>query len=208
MSRKEKEIRERASLDAILYRAIVCRVALCEGGSPYVVPLLYGYDGRALYLHSAWEGRKVALLRRNPRVCFEVDVDQVIVPDEDPCAWNLKYRSVIGFGRATFLERPEEKADGLDLILHHYGGSSCGYSEAALARVAVVRIEVESLTGKESGYAAHLGTEGEIGTPAAPPCPSSGEVPGVDALASRQHAARPSVPSRCRWMDVGRCLGS
>lgn len=152
MRRKEKEIRERTSLDAILERAIVCRVALCEEGNPYVVPLLFGYDGRALYLHSAGEGKKVDSLRQNPRVCFEVDVDQVIVPDENPCEWSLKYRSVIGFGKAAFVETPEEKADGLDLILHHYGGSSCGYPAAALERTAVIRVEIESMTGKESGY--------------------------------------------------------
>ena len=31
----------------------VCRLGLCDGGEPYVVPLCFGYDGEALYFHAA-----------------------------------------------------------------------------------------------------------------------------------------------------------
>ena len=60
-------------------------------------------------VHSAAHGRKLDLLRRNPHVCFEVDEDVAPVPHREACSVGMRFRSVIGTGRATFVEDVTEK---------------------------------------------------------------------------------------------------
>jgi len=153
MRRKEQEILDHAELEAILHRATVCRLGLAVGDAPYVVPVSFGYQEGCLYFHSAPEGKKIEMLRQNPRVCFEVDVDEELVRKGTPCAWSIRYRSVIGWGRAAFLATEEEKRRALDVIMVHYGGATPGnYTAKALREVAVIRVAIEEMTGKKSGY--------------------------------------------------------
>jgi nitroimidazol reductase NimA-like FMN-containing flavoprotein (pyridoxamine 5'-phosphate oxidase superfamily) len=152
MRRVEKEIKDRHTIEAILEQATVCRLGLCSHGLPYVVPLSFGYEDDRLYFHSAREGRKIEIIAENPSVCFEVDVDQEVVAGDTPCDWTTKYRSVIGWGRARLLEGAEEKKKALDVILGHYAHGPFEYAEAAVDKVAVIEVQVESLTGKQSGY--------------------------------------------------------
>jgi nitroimidazol reductase NimA-like FMN-containing flavoprotein (pyridoxamine 5'-phosphate oxidase superfamily) len=152
MRRKDKEIKDPAAIEALIRRARVCRLAMCEDNHPYVVPLCFGYKENTLYFHSASEGRKVDILKKNSGVCFEVDLDQELVQAPEACKWGMKYRSVIGFGKASFVEDPGEKKRALDLIMEHYGGRSFPYREASLGTILVVKVEIESMTGKQAGY--------------------------------------------------------
>jgi nitroimidazol reductase NimA-like FMN-containing flavoprotein (pyridoxamine 5'-phosphate oxidase superfamily) len=148
----KKIITDKSAIESIIRRALVCRIAMLDGGQPYVVPVCFGYEDNILYFHSSNEGRKLDMLSRNNAVCFEVDVDHEIVRGETACKWGMKYRSVIGFGRAFFAEGPEEKKKALDAIMAHYDGGPGEYSKATLRRTMVVRVEIESMTGKVSGY--------------------------------------------------------
>ena len=125
---------------------------MCDAGQPYVVPVSFGYADGALYFHSSAEGRKVDVLRKNNAVCVEFDVDQEITQAQSACQWGIKYRSVIGFGRAFFVETEGEKRRALDAIMAHYGGDSQDYPQATLKKTTVVRIEIQSATAKVSGY--------------------------------------------------------
>ena len=147
-----KTITDTATIESIIRSASVCRVGLCDEGQPYVVPVCFGYRDGALYFHSAPRGRKLDILRKNNAVCCEFDVDREIVPAADPCAWSVRYRSVVALGRASIVEDPEEKARALDAIVTHYGGEPCPYAEATLERTAVVEVSIESVTGKMSGF--------------------------------------------------------
>jgi nitroimidazol reductase NimA-like FMN-containing flavoprotein (pyridoxamine 5'-phosphate oxidase superfamily) len=62
----------RSEIDAFLHEELVGRIGCHAGGRTYVVPLIYAYDGQSVYAHSI-EGRKLAMMRANPDVCFEVD---------------------------------------------------------------------------------------------------------------------------------------
>jgi nitroimidazol reductase NimA-like FMN-containing flavoprotein (pyridoxamine 5'-phosphate oxidase superfamily) len=152
MRRKDREITDRAAIEAILRRAAVCRIGLVGEDGPYIVPMSLGYEAGRLYLHSAREGRKLDLIREDPRVCFEVDLDSEVVKAESPCGWSLRYRSVIGFGRAVLVEAPEEKRRGLEIILRHHGGDPSALPERSLDGVSLIRIEIREMTGKQSGY--------------------------------------------------------
>lgn len=109
MRRKDKQITDIKIIEEILAKADVCRIAMCDGGVPYLVPVNFGYRDRALYIHSAHEGRKMDILKKNDHVCFEVETDVEILEGDAACDWGTRYRSVIGSGRARFIEESTEK---------------------------------------------------------------------------------------------------
>jgi nitroimidazol reductase NimA-like FMN-containing flavoprotein (pyridoxamine 5'-phosphate oxidase superfamily) len=152
MRRKDKVIEELAEIEQIVERSLVCRLGLAEKNRPYIVPLSFGFKDSTLYFHSAPEGRKIELLRKNSKVCFEFDLDHEVVPDEEGCKWGMKYRSVIGFGKASIVEDIQEKKKGLDAIMEHYSDRIYDYPESAINNILVIKVEIESMTGKRSGY--------------------------------------------------------
>ena len=150
MRRREREIRDERQMRDILERGLVCRLGLSDGRYPYVVPMSFGIRDGRLYLHSAGEGKKIDLIRRNNRVCFEVDVNAQVAPGEAPCRWSMKYRSVIGFGTARILDDLEEKRAGLGAVMAHYGGPEGPFDGKSLERTCVIEIVIERMTGKQS----------------------------------------------------------
>jgi nitroimidazol reductase NimA-like FMN-containing flavoprotein (pyridoxamine 5'-phosphate oxidase superfamily) len=151
MRRKEKEITSLEEIEEIVKKAKVCRIGLVDGDEPYILPVCFGYEGKALYFHSAPEGRKIDLIRRNNRACFEIDTDVEIVSGEKPCGWTARYRSVIGTGRAVILEKNEEKRHGLGVIMRQYSPDISELHFEKLDSVSVVKIEIDRITGKKSG---------------------------------------------------------
>ncbi len=149
--RKDKEIRDLREIEEILGKALVCRIALCEGNRPYCVPMMYCYDRGVMYLHSAKEGKKLEVLRENNRICFEVEVDVEVVTEGKPCSWTFRYRSVVGRGKAYIVEDLNEKRKALECMVERV---SPGYryrsTDEELESVVVIRIEVEELSGKVS----------------------------------------------------------
>ena len=148
MRRSEREIKDRGVIDVIIRGSQVCRIGLAVDGEPYVVPVSFGYDGQCLYFHGAAEGKKMDMLRRNPRVCFEFDIVKQLVEADKACDWGMKYQSVIGFGTAEILENPQEKAAALAVIMRQYSPREFSFPPQAVDRVCVVKITIESLTGK------------------------------------------------------------
>ncbi len=152
MRKKEKEIADIDEIERIIEKAICCRIGLVDNDEPYIVPVCFGYERNTLYFHGALEGRKVELIKKNNKVCFEIDTDVEVVNAEEPCRWTMKYRSVIGVGRAYILESYEEKTHGLRLIMKQYSEGEFSFPKSKLDSVLVVRVNIESITGKQSGY--------------------------------------------------------
>jgi nitroimidazol reductase NimA-like FMN-containing flavoprotein (pyridoxamine 5'-phosphate oxidase superfamily) len=152
MRKREKEITDSTVIESIILRSTVCRLALSENDRPYIVPLCFGYKDNVLYFHSARKGKKVDILRKNKGVCFEFDTDHEIVSSESPCKWTMNYRSVIGHGKASLIHDPEAKRQAFDVIMHHYSEKVFDYSEAGLNNSLIIKVEIQSMTGKQSGY--------------------------------------------------------
>jgi len=150
--KKDKEITDIDKIEKIIKKAICCRIGLVDNDEPYIVPVCFGYERNALYFHGAPEGRKINLIKKNNKVCFEIDTDVEVVKGEKPCQWTMKYRSVIGAGKAYILESDEEKAHGLKLIMKQYTEGDFSFTKSELDSVLVGRIDIENITGKKSGY--------------------------------------------------------
>jgi nitroimidazol reductase NimA-like FMN-containing flavoprotein (pyridoxamine 5'-phosphate oxidase superfamily) len=152
MRRKDKKITDTEVIDDIIYRSTVCRLALSETNQPYIVPVCFGYKNRTLYVHSAREGKKVDIIRKNNNVCVEFDIDHELVKTDRACTWGMKYRSVICYGTASFVDDDHEKREALDVIMAHYATGSFEYNDQKLANSIIIKIEIEIMTGKQSGY--------------------------------------------------------
>ena len=150
MRRKDKEIADKSEIESIIRKSLVCRLGLADNGTPYIVPLCFGYKDNSLYFHSAKEGRKIEILKRNNEVCFEFDDNLEVQAGKAACDWGMKYRSVIGYGRASFVEDSEEKRKALDVIMAQYADGVFEYSEKVLGKALVIKVEIESMTGKKS----------------------------------------------------------
>ena len=150
MRRSEKEITDESAMEEIIHASLVCRLALSDGNQPYIVPLCFGYQNRTLYFHSAREGKKIDLLKKNNRTCFEFDVNSEIIEADKPCKWGMKYQSVIGFGKAVFVENIEEKKKALTIIMNHYSAQKFQFPDKATEKIAVIKIEIDKMTGKHS----------------------------------------------------------
>ncbi len=142
----------REKVEAFLKEAVVARLAMCADNKPYVVPVNFGIGDGVLYFHSGNKGTKVKILSENPFIAFEMDADVEVVRKDDACKWSMKYKSIVGTGKAIQVVDPEEKKKGLDLLMeHHAPGESFVYQEKMLTATNVYKIEIESLRYKESG---------------------------------------------------------
>ena len=148
MRRIDREIEGIKAIESIIRQAAVCHLGLCDEGAPYVVPLCFGYEDAHLYFHCAQEGRKLEILRKNNRVCFEMDIDQVLVRSEEPFRCSMKYRCVIGSGRARLIFDADEKRKALDIIMSHYAEGTFVYPQSAIDKVLVIRVDIEEMAAK------------------------------------------------------------
>ena len=61
---------------------------MMDGEWPYLLAMNFAYsyeDGQLIiYLHSAKEGKKLDLLRKDDHVCFEMDYDHEMIPASMP----------------------------------------------------------------------------------------------------------------------------
>lgn len=152
MRRLEREIKDPAEIEDILMKGKICHLGLNDGGLPYVVPLNYGYAERCLYIHSAPEGRKIDVLKRDSRVAFSVYIDDKLVEHDENCRWGMKYRCVMGEGRAAILTGEAEKEMCLGIIMRHHGSARPGFNAVEVGKVVIIKVGITGLTGKKAGY--------------------------------------------------------
>ena len=150
MRRSDRQISDPAELETILRSAQLCHLAMVDDGKPYVVTLNFGYADGALYFHSAPEGRKIDVIRKNPEVCFNVIRNYDLVTGEQACSWSAEYSSVTGTGKAEIVTNREGKEKGLKLLMGQYSKEEYDFTEKELDGVVIIRVEVETFMGKSS----------------------------------------------------------
>lgn len=150
MARAVRFFQDREEIEGVLRKTRVCRLALHDGEYPYVIPVVFGYREGRLIIHSAPSGKKIELIRSNPNVAFEMDTDIEMVIGKDVCSWGMRYRSVVGRGKARLVEDPRRKEELLRLMVAHSTGHEPETLPRGLAEVAVIEVSIEEMTGRES----------------------------------------------------------
>jgi uncharacterized protein len=149
MRRTDREITSRETIDQIIAAAGVCRLGLSNLDQPYIVPVSFGYDGKAIYFHTATEGRKIDYITANPRVCFEMEQDVRVIRDEQlACKWGQSFSSVIGFGTIHEITDQPGRMAAMNQVMQHYSGKEWEFDPETFAKVRLWRIFIEELTGK------------------------------------------------------------
>jgi nitroimidazol reductase NimA-like FMN-containing flavoprotein (pyridoxamine 5'-phosphate oxidase superfamily) len=144
-----------AQIEEVLHLQVVGRIGCHANGVTYVVPISYAYDGKYLYGHTD-EGMKVDIMRKNPDVCFQVDV----MPNM------ANWKSVIAWGKYEELTEGLERNKAIEILLHrtlpHISSKTVQFSphwpfpptDPGLIKGIVYRI----LVGKKSGRFENMDT--------------------------------------------------
>jgi nitroimidazol reductase NimA-like FMN-containing flavoprotein (pyridoxamine 5'-phosphate oxidase superfamily) len=154
MRRNDREITGMDEKLEIIDKNRICRLALSDDNQPYISPLNYGYSFEnntlTLYFHSAAEGKKLEIIKKNSRACFEIDCDGDLIEGEKPCSYGYAYKSIVGTGRIALANTADEKKDGLEKLMKHQTGKNGTYhfDEKMIDRVTVYKMTVTEFTGK------------------------------------------------------------
>ena len=152
MRKTNQEIRDRQILQEILQGAVICRIAMMDGDRPYILPVNYGYSDGCLFIHSAPEGKKIDLLRKNRQVCFEVEDRPEVIKGERACDWTTRYRSVVGYGEVEILTDEAGRRRGMKIIMAQHGAPDLiDFNQRNLDRMVILKLRITSMTGKKSG---------------------------------------------------------
>jgi nitroimidazol reductase NimA-like FMN-containing flavoprotein (pyridoxamine 5'-phosphate oxidase superfamily) len=136
-------------INNVLSSQVIGRLACTDGKRPYIVPVTYTYDGKFIYGQTN-EGQKLKMLRKNPTVCFEVDMMT------DMRHW----QSVLVYGKFIELKKKEsEKARDIlynrvlplmtSSTVHPYGHFETGkIDDSTRVKQVMYKIKIKKITGR------------------------------------------------------------
>ncbi len=152
LTKRELLVTDPDQIRHILDTGKVLHLGLAVNNEPYVVPMNYGYcleNGKlVLYLHSAVRGKKLDMIRANPRVFFEIDCDLMPFEGRVPCQYGLVYSSLMGRGTAVLVDDVEEKKQAMSILMKTQTGKDFTFEDRLVTIVSVIRIDVEEYTAK------------------------------------------------------------
>ncbi len=152
LRRKDRAVYDRSEIEAIIHKADVCRIAFADDNLPYIVAMNFGYRSGppdSLYFHCANTGRKIDLIKKNNVVCFQMDIDHELVPGNIACDYTMTFQSVVGYGRLYIVTDPNEKIEGLNILMGQYEEEKeWTYDQSMLKRTTVLRCDIDRLSAK------------------------------------------------------------
>jgi nitroimidazol reductase NimA-like FMN-containing flavoprotein (pyridoxamine 5'-phosphate oxidase superfamily) len=92
-------------IENVLKQEIIGHLGCHADDVTYIIPISYAYDGNYIYGHT-YEGKKIEMMRKNPKVCFQVDSMR------DMANW----KSVITWGIFEELPDAEGKTNALQQL--------------------------------------------------------------------------------------------
>jgi nitroimidazol reductase NimA-like FMN-containing flavoprotein (pyridoxamine 5'-phosphate oxidase superfamily) len=148
----DKVIADPAEMARIIASQKFLTLALCAEDRPYLVTLSHAFDAdrNCFYFHCSPTGRKLDVIRANPRVYGQVLEDCGYVAGE--C--EHRYRTVQFEGRAETVSDPDEKLRALRLLVERLEPAPEPVKTRLLQPerldgVAVIRVKVEGWSGKQ-----------------------------------------------------------
>ena len=144
------------TMEEILQRAEVGRLALSTDNLPYIIPLNFLYWDGKIAFHCGWKGKKLDLLAENSACCFEIDEFMGEVSYHYDSLCHLDYDSVLAFGKARIENDKEAKKDIFQRLHAKYkeiyrkpiSSGGVRFDEVRLDEACCVVIDVQELTGR------------------------------------------------------------
>ncbi len=152
MNRKER-LRDADFAWSVLEQAPYAVLSLSDReGTPYGIPVSPVADREygAIYMHCAKVGKKLDLLRENPKVCLSAVSKSRSIPKE----FEMSFDSAVFTGTVEEVTDEGEKVKALLLLGTHYDPTGMGRFEEVLEKylpaTCVLRITPVEITGKQA----------------------------------------------------------
>ena len=154
MKKNDKSVKDMDEIKNIVSQCQVVKVAMCEDNTPYLVPLIYGYefneDELILYCHCSNEGKKLDILDKNPNVFIEIDNEHNIIEGNTPCECGFEYFSIMSTGKVEFIHDIYDKIHGLNKIMEHYTSKvTSDFKNEVLNKMFLMKITCNNLTARK-----------------------------------------------------------
>lgn len=115
---RDRQVRDRAALTALLDDGLIAHVAVCRDGAPVVLPMAYAHDGDRLLLHGSTGAGLFRAAAHGTPVSVAVTHLDGLVFARSVFDSSMNYRSAVVFGTAHALEGAEKLA-ALKAITEH-----------------------------------------------------------------------------------------
>ena len=136
-------------IDQLLHSETLGRIGCSVDNQVYVVPIIYAYDGVYIYGHSQ-NGKKIQMMRDNPKVCFEIDKASTISNWQSVVVQGL-YQELLG------AQAREAMRFFMDHLQVHFSSETSAYrygmkdfheNEQGTIRSIIFRIKIIEKTGR------------------------------------------------------------
>jgi hypothetical protein len=148
----QRAVYDRDAINQILDEALLCYVSFVANSQPFVIPMNYGRDGDALYIHGSPASRMLRQLDQGVPVCVTVTLVDGLVLARAIFNHSMNYRSVVIFGTATLVDDPAEKLAALraiaEHIIPHRWDDSRPPNEKELKATSVLRLPIDEFSAK------------------------------------------------------------
>lgn len=154
------EIKDTKIIDATLSNAEYGTLALSDKNTPYSIPVNFVHDEDIIYFHGSIGGRKMKILKENPKVSFSIVENFSIIAsyfssDEGlACPATQFFKSIIIDGEVSIVQEKREKIKALTLLMQKLQPEG-GYKtfddflyEKMLNATAVLRIDIKNIRAK------------------------------------------------------------
>jgi nitroimidazol reductase NimA-like FMN-containing flavoprotein (pyridoxamine 5'-phosphate oxidase superfamily) len=157
--RRDRSVEDEAWMAEFLRSAAVGATATVVDGQPFINTNLFAYDEarHCIYIHTAQYGRTRSNFEtpEPPRVTFSVMEMGRMLPDKEALEFSVEYAGVTVYGTGCVVTDEAEAHDALQMLLDKYAPHlrpEVDYRPPVaeeIARTAVMRIDIESWSGKK-----------------------------------------------------------
>jgi len=143
---------DRDQVYSILDEAFLCHVGFAVDGQPFVIPTSYGRKDANLYIHGSSASRMLRQMKDGVPVCVTVTLLDGLVLARSVFNHSMNYRSVVILGKATLVDDPKDKLEGLRTLSEHIlrgrWDDSRQPNEQELKATSLLRLPIEEFSAK------------------------------------------------------------
>lgn len=148
----DRAVYDREAAYQILDEGFLCHVGFVMDSQPFVIPTSYGRTGDNLYIHGSAASRMLRQMKESLPVCITVTLLDGLVLARSIFNHSMNYRSVVVLGKATLVDDPAEKLEGLRLLSEHVipgrWAESRQPNEKELKATSLLRVPIEEFSAK------------------------------------------------------------
>jgi uncharacterized protein len=148
----ERGVYDREAAYHILDEGFLCHVGFVVDGQPFVIPTSYGRKDDMLYIHGSAASRMLRQMKEGIPVCITVTLLDGLVLARSVFNHSMNYRSVVILSKATLVDDPAEKLEGLRLLSEHIlpgrWEDARQPNERELKATSVLRVPIEEFSAK------------------------------------------------------------